>query len=103
MNIVIVGGNECMECRYKEICKQYGCKAKVFTKMPADFKRKIGTPDLLILFTNTVSHKMVVPALSEASRKNTCVARCHSSSSSALKEVLDNHFKGRKAEAPCAL
>ena len=32
MSVVIVGGNECMECRYKEICKQYGHEAKVFTK-----------------------------------------------------------------------
>ena len=30
MSVVIVGGNECMECRYKEICKQYGHEAKVF-------------------------------------------------------------------------
>ncbi len=26
MSIVIVGGNECMECQYKEICKKHGCK-----------------------------------------------------------------------------
>ena len=32
MSIVIVGGNECMTCQYENICKNYGCKAKVFTK-----------------------------------------------------------------------
>ena len=31
MSVVIVGGNERMECKYKDICKKRGCKAKVFT------------------------------------------------------------------------
>ena len=86
MSIVIVGGNECMESQYKQICKSYGCRAKIFTKMPSNFKRQLGFPDLIILFTNTVSHKMVGSALQEAGRRNTRVARCHSSSSCALKE-----------------
>lgn len=59
MSIVIIGGHERMETQYKQICKQYKCKAKVFTKMKTDLKNKIGSPDLLILFTSTVSHKMV--------------------------------------------
>ncbi|MEE1329911.1 MAG: DUF2325 domain-containing protein, partial [Acutalibacteraceae bacterium] len=33
MSVVIVGGNECMERRYKELCLEYSCKAKVYTKM----------------------------------------------------------------------
>ena len=33
MSVVIVGGNECMERRYKDICKSYQCRAKVFTRM----------------------------------------------------------------------
>ena len=32
MSIVIVGGNERMVCQYEDICKGYGCKAKVFAK-----------------------------------------------------------------------
>lgn len=70
MSIVIIGGHERMETQYKQICKQYKCKAKVFTKMKTDLKNKIGSPDLLILFTSTVSHKMVHCAVAEAERKN---------------------------------
>lgn len=66
MSVVIVGGNECMECRYKQICKQYGHKAKVFVKEKGNWVRKMGCPDLLILFTGTVSHKMVHNAVTEA-------------------------------------
>ena len=58
MSVVIVGGNECMVRPYKDLCAEYGCKAKIYPKMNAGL-RDIGTPDLLILFTNTVSHKMV--------------------------------------------
>ena len=59
MSIVIVGGNERMVCQYQNICKNYGCKAKVFAKEKGAMKKKLGCPDLMILFTNTVSHKMV--------------------------------------------
>ena len=55
-----------MVCQYKKICKGYKCKAKVFTQMSANLSEQIGTPDLLILFTNTVSHKMVRCAVAEA-------------------------------------
>lgn len=44
MSIVIIGGHERMETQYKQICKQYKCKAKVFTKMKTDLKNKIGSP-----------------------------------------------------------
>ena len=58
MSVVIIGGNERMVCQYTDICKDYGCKAKVFPKEHGSVKKKIGNPDLMILFTNTVSHKM---------------------------------------------
>ena len=77
MSIVIIGGNERMECQYTDICKTYGCKAKVFTKENGSIKKKMGVPDLMILFTNTVSHKMVLSALKEAKRNNVPIARVH--------------------------
>lgn len=91
MSIVIIGGNDRMVCQYKLICKQFNCKAKVFTQMPANLKKQIGRPDLLVLFTNTVSHKMVCSAVQEAKSGNICIARCHSSSSCALKGILETH------------
>ena len=32
MSVVIIGGNERMERQYAEICRGYGCEARVFTK-----------------------------------------------------------------------
>ena len=70
MSVVIIGGNERMVCQYADICKCHGCKAKVFAKEHGSVRKKIGCPDLLILFTNTVSHKMVNTAIQEAKRKD---------------------------------
>ncbi len=92
MSVVIVGGNECMERRYKDLCEKYGYKAKVFTKMTRNMK-SIGNPDLLILFTNTMSHKMLHSVINETKRYGVCVERCHTSSATALKNILDNHME----------
>ena len=62
MSIVIIGGNERMVCQYTDICKGYGYKAKIFPKENGSIRKKIGSPDLMVLFTNTVSHKMVLSA-----------------------------------------
>ena len=90
MSIVIIGGNERMVCQYTDICKGYGYKAKIFPKENGSIRKKIGSPDLMVLFTNTVSHKMVLSASQEA-KKNIPVARIHTSSASALKIALDQH------------
>ncbi|MCD7981843.1 MAG: DUF2325 domain-containing protein [Clostridiales bacterium] len=91
MSIVIIGGHERMETQYKDICRRYKCKAKVFTKMKTDLKSKIGSPDLMILFTSTVSHKMVNCAVTEAERSNAIIERSHSSSASALIGILEQY------------
>ena len=59
MSVVIIGGHDRMVCQYKKVCKQFNCKAKIFTQMSASLSKQIGSPDLIVLFTNTVSHKMV--------------------------------------------
>lgn len=90
MSVVIVGGNECMERRYKEVCESYDCKAKVYTKLVGGMKH-IGAPDLLVLFTNTMSHKMLRTVLSETKGQRVRIARSHTSSIAALKGILDTH------------
>lgn len=96
MSVVIVGGNERMNRDYIKICEQYSCRAKVLTKMRGTFKDKIGNPDLLVLLTNTMSHKMVRSALCEIKGLDTVIARCHSSSMTALKNVLEEQIQGGK-------
>ena len=80
-----------MACKYKELCEQYNCKAKVFTQVPKNLEQKIGSPDMVVLFTHTVSHRMVNCAVNEAKRKKINVVRCHTSSAAALKQILEEH------------
>lgn len=94
MSVVIIGGNECMVCRYQEICKKNGYKAKVFAKENGPMKKKIGSPDLMILFTGTVSHKMMISATQEAKKNAVPILHVHSSSASALQQALHNHRIG---------
>lgn len=89
MSIVIVGGHDRMVCQYKKICKEYNCKAKIFTQMSANLKDQVGSPDLVVVFTSTVSHKMVRCVLTEAEKCKADVIRCHTSSGNALTEILE--------------
>lgn len=93
MSIVIIGGHDRMVRQYETICKKHNCKAKIFTQMPSCLNKKIGNPDLVVLFTNTVSHKMVRCAVSEAKNKNIEVVRSHSSSQAALTEILEQRCR----------
>lgn len=91
MSVVIIGGNDCMVRKYIDLCEKYECDAKVFTQMKGNLRNQIGRPDLLVLFTGTMCHKMARVALSEIKGKETMVARSHSSSLSALKNILEVH------------
>lgn len=42
MSVVIVGGHDRMVCQYMKICKNYKCKAKVFTQMSASMDKQMG-------------------------------------------------------------
>ena len=89
MSVVIIGGHDRMAGQYEKICKGYRCSAKVFTQMSANLAKQIGRPDLMVLFTNTVSHKMVRCAITESVRSNAVLERSHSSSASALIHILE--------------
>ena len=91
MSVVIIGGNDCMVRKYMDLCHEYRCEAKVFTQMKGNLRTQIGTPDLLVLFTGTMCHKMARVALSETKGLDTVIVRSHSSSLSALKSVLEEH------------
>lgn len=95
MSVVIVGGNECMVRQYKELCREYKCKVKIYPKMAGRLKN-IGLPDLLVLFTSTVSHKMISSALEQTKGKPVRTVRSHTSSINALRAIMEDHMAGRE-------
>ena len=90
MSVVIVGGNERMARQYEDLCREYSCRAKIFMKTDRGIQN-FGTPELLVLFTSTMSHKMLDIATGQAKKRNIRVARCHTSSMSALRNILETH------------
>ena len=92
MSVVIIGGHDRMHCQYKEICKKHGCKCKVFTQCPANFQNQIGSPDVIVVFTSTVAHKMLNVASIQAKKSGACMLHCTSSSAYALNDALKKHF-----------
>lgn len=90
MSVVIVGGNERMARQYEDLCREYSCRAKIFMKTDRGIQN-FGTPDLLVLFTSTMSHKMLDIATGQAKKRNIRMARCHTSSMSALRNILETH------------
>ncbi len=91
MSVVILGGNERMIRDYKDLCQSYHCSVKVIPKMGGTLKGRLGSPDLLVLFTDTISHKMVKNAMNELRGQSTVVHRCRSGSMSALRDALELH------------
>ncbi|MDF2614008.1 MAG: hypothetical protein K0S71_1794 [Clostridia bacterium] len=93
MSIVLVGGHDRMHDAYKGICSKRGHRVKVYTQLPAKFDKIIGNPDGIVLFTGTVSHKMMLIAVKEAKKKNIPILRCHNSSSNSLEGILEQFEK----------
>lgn len=91
MSVVIIGGHDRMIRKYKEICSDFKCRHKIFTHMSGGLTDKIGNPDLIVVFTSTMSHKMLRSASEAASRNNVKIVHSKTSSSSALVSILQQY------------
>jgi hypothetical protein len=89
MSVVIIGGHDRMVGRYRDICTDYEYTSKVYTQAKSDLEGMIGNPDLIVLFTNPVSHEMVKIAKKVASRRDITLVQSHCGSANALKGILE--------------
>jgi hypothetical protein len=51
----------------------------------------MGDPDLIVLFTNPVSHSMAKAAKNKAAQDNIALVQSHCGSSSAVRAILENN------------
>jgi uncharacterized protein (DUF169 family) len=86
-----MGGHDRMVRRYKDICSEFNCDAKVFTQTKNDMESMIGEPDLIILFTNPISHEMAKVARKKALQYSIALEQSHCGSCSALRNILSVH------------
>ena len=91
MSVVILGGNECMERNYRNLCRDYRHEAKVMIKTVGGVKGKLGHPDMVIFFTGALSHKMLQGAMRELKGRDVIIEHCPTSSVSALRRVLEKY------------
>lgn len=94
MSAVIIGGNERMERKYRDICARYNCRAKVFPLKTSCLADRLGCPDLIFLCMDTVSHTMVKNAMREARKKGLRVVRLQTASVTALEKELAKYAAG---------
>ncbi|MDR0383002.1 MAG: DUF2325 domain-containing protein [Spirochaetaceae bacterium] len=88
MNVVIVGGRVRMEYRYRDICREYGCEAKIYTQPKSNLEYMIGIPDLIVLFTNPVAHEMVHIVKKRAAAKAIPLVQSSCASCNSLRNIL---------------
>ena len=101
MSIVIAGRNNSVATHYQDLRKKSNHKSKVFTQMPAGFENQLGNPDLIVVFTEICSHKMLGTVKKSSAKSGVPVEQIISSSVSALKEFLSgikggNYVRTRK-------
>lgn len=89
MSIVIFGGHDRMERIYIDEAKKFGLKAKVYTYGRNDIEKSVGSSDRVLIFTDTISHKIASTVSREAKRKNIPVVVCHNSSKTSFKKKME--------------
>ncbi|MDR0409068.1 MAG: DUF2325 domain-containing protein [Spirochaetaceae bacterium] len=92
MNVVIIGGRARMERRYMDICREYGCKAKIYTQPKGNLGCLIGMPDLIVLFMNPVAHEMALIVKKKAAAKGIPLAQSSCASCNSLRNILEKVF-----------
>lgn len=89
MCATLVGGMDRLHKDYKKAARKKGVKLKTFTGKERNMRAMIGTPDLIIIFTDKCSHKARTLALQHAKARNIPVTQSHSCGVSSLKDCLD--------------
>ena len=89
MTLLVVGGNERMKRDYINLGKEKGYKTKVILNMSARALKDIGSPNAVVMFTSTVSHKLKSVVETQAKKKNIPVIRHYNSRKVSFMECLD--------------
>lgn len=88
MSLLVIGGHERMERDYKNLAKNRGYKTKIYTTMSSQAKKSIGSPDAIVIFTSTVSHKLTKIVEAQAKKLDIPIFRHRNSSKVAFNECL---------------
>lgn len=76
--MALIGGMDRLEKQYTLEAEKFGIKLKVFTKSKTDMASKIRHVDVLVIFTNKVSHRAKKEVVNLAKMRGIPVFMYHS-------------------------
>lgn len=89
MCAAVIGGMDRLKRDYINAAKRQGIKLKVFTGKENKIAPKLGRADLVILFTNQLSHAARKDVVNYAKSNDIKVAMSHSCGVSSLRRCLE--------------
>ena len=78
MSITLVGGMDRLKAEYMAAAKEMGHTLKCIARNERNFQDKIGAPDMLIVFTNKISHEAKRKAAETAKTRRLQLMLAHS-------------------------
>ena len=88
MSITLIGGMDRLQAYYIATARAAGHEIKCIAKNERNFTGKIGNPDLVLVFTNKISHGARDKAIRAAKSRGIPCEMLHSCGVSSLKEFL---------------
>ena len=88
MCITLIGGMDRLKSDYMATGRAAGHEVKCIAKNERNFTGKIGNPDLILVFTNKISHEARDKAIRTAKSRGIPFEMLHSCGVSSLREFL---------------
>jgi hypothetical protein len=89
MSIALIGGMDRLERHYITEAENLGISLKVFTKSESGLTSKIKNMDMIVIFTNKVSHRARKEVLTATKSRNIPVFMYHSCGICTLRDCLN--------------
>lgn len=88
MCITLIGGMDRLKAEYSAAASEQGHDLRHICRNEANFHSKIGDPDMIVIFTNKISHEARRKAAEIGKARNIRVKMLHSCGLSSFRECL---------------
>lgn len=89
MCIALIGGMDRLDKHYKEVAELAGLSLQIFSKSQTNIAAKLKKADLMVIFTNKVSHRVKTEAMQAAKSCGIPVIMRHTCGVCTLRECLE--------------
>ena len=89
MCIALIGGMDRLDKHYKEVAELAGLSLQIFSRSQTNIAAKLKKADLMVIFTNKVSHRVKTEAMQAAKSCGIPVIMRHTCGVCTLRECLE--------------